>query len=220
MNNKLYFLALNRINGIGPRTVVMLLQRWPNLEELFRLSATQMQQAGLKPAIAAAIASFNLSQVDDDWRWQEAINHTLLTWDDGEYPALLKEIPDPPLALYARGDLSALRLPTVAMVGSRRPSLTGGETAWRFAYELANQHVTVVSGLALGIDAQAHRGCLAAHGRTIAVMGTGIDGIYPRQHFSLAEEIVENGLLLSEFPLQSLPIAGHFPRRNRIISGI
>lgn len=220
MNNKHYFLALNRINQIGPRTVLKLLRRWPNLEELFRLSAQDMEQAGLNKALAKSIASFDVSSVDADWRWAEADNRCLLTWCDPGYPLLLKEIHDPPPVLYAIGCVSAFQQPTVAMVGSRKPSITGRETAWRFAFELAQNPITIVSGLALGIDAQAHSGCIAAGGQTIAVMGTGIDCIYPRHHVKLAEEIVEKGLLLSELPLKSPPIAGHFPRRNRIISGL
>ena len=220
MKNKHYFLALNRIKRVGPRTVAKLLRRWPNLEELFELSATQMETAGLPKAIAAAIASFDLNQVEADWRWQEADNHFLLTFSDPEYPPLLKEIPDPPPVLYAIGNLSSFQQPTVAMVGTRKPSVTGRETAWRFAFELAAKQITIVSGLALGIDAQAHSGCLEANGKTIAVMGTGIDNIYPRQHAKLAAKICESGLLLSELPLKSPPIAGHFPRRNRIISGL
>ncbi len=220
MNNKSYFLALNRIHAVGPRTVIKLLARWPNLAELFQFSMIQMEQAGLPISLANAIATFDFAQVDADWRWQETKNHFLLTWDDPEYPPLLKEIHDPPPVLYAIGDLSSFGRPTVAMVGSRKPSITGSETAWRFAFELAEKNITIVSGLALGIDAQAHSGCLAAGGQTIAVMGTGIDYIYPRRHVSLAAKICENGLLLSELPLQSPPIAGHFPRRNRIISGL
>ena len=220
MNNKHYFLALNRIDQVGPRTVLKLLRCWPNLEELFRSSLQSMEQAGLQPALAKAIATFDFSAVEADWRWQEEEQHSLLTWCDWEYPTLLKEIHDPPPVLYARGALSSFLQPTVAMVGSRKPSITGSETAWRFAFELAGHHVTVVSGLALGIDAKAHSGCMAAGGATIAVMGTGIDCIYPRHHVKLAEKIVEKGLLLSELPLKSPPIAGHFPRRNRIISGL
>ena len=220
MNNKHYLLALNRIDNIGPRTVAKLLKRWPDLEELFQLTAIQMEQAGLPKRMAAAIAAFDCRLVDADWRWAEGANHFLITWVDSEYPALLKEIHDPPPVLYAMGDLSSFQQPTVAMVGSRKPSVTGSETAWRFAYELAAKNITIVSGLALGIDAQAHSGCLEAKGKTIAVMGTGIDCIYPRQHKGLAAKICENGLILSELPLQSPPIAGHFPRRNRIISGL
>lgn len=220
MKNKQYLLALNRINQIGPRTTAKLLARWPDLEELFQLSAQQLQSAGLPAAMANSIAAFNLAEVEKDWRWQEQEGHFLLTWADADYPFLLKEIHDPPPVLYARGHLSGLRQPTVAMVGTRKPSVTGSETAWRFAFELAAHQVTIVSGLALGIDAQAHSGCLQAGGKTIAVMGTGIDCIYPRRHQRMAENICQNGLLLSEFPLQTAPIAGHFPRRNRIISGL
>ena len=220
MNNKHYFLALNRINNVGPRTVLKLLTLWPNLEELFQLSAAQIEMAGLPKAVAAAIAAFDLHQVEADWRWQETQNNYLLTWCDPGYPPLLKEIHDPPPVLYAMGDLSSFQQPSVAMVGTRKPSITGSETAWRFAFELAAKNITIVSGLALGIDAQAHSGCLEAKGKTIAVMGTGIDCMYPRQHAKLASLITENGLLLSELPLQSPPLAGHFPRRNRIISGL
>ncbi len=220
VNNKRYFIALNRINYIGPRTVKKLLIRWPDLEEMFRLSSQELTQAGLPAKIANAIATFNLNDIDADLTWQNHDNHYLLTWCDSDYPALLKEIPDPPIALYAQGDITALHQKRVAMVGTRNPSITGGETARQFAYELALKQVTVVSGLALGIDAQAHRGCLEAQGKTIAVMGTGIDCIYPRRHIQLAEKICHNGLLMTEFPLHSPPNAGHFPRRNRIISGL
>lgn len=220
MNNKAYLLALNRIDRVGPRTAATLWARWPDLSELFQLSVIELEKAGLPLALATAIASFDTHTLDEDWRWQEAPNHTLLTWCDAEYPWLLKEIPDPPPVLYAIGELSSFQKPTVAMVGTRKPSMTGSETAWRFAFELAREQITIVSGLALGIDAAAHRGCLASNGKTIAVMGTGVDCIYPRRHQDLALKISENGLLLSEFPLKTAPIAGHFPRRNRIISGL
>jgi DNA processing protein len=220
MDNKYYFLALNRIYSVGPRIVAKLLRKWPQLHELFKLSTAEMELAGLPAALANAISSFDLREVEMDLRWQEAKHHFLLTWDDPTYPPLLKEISSPPPVLYAIGDLACLHQPTVAMVGSRKPSVTGSETAWKLAFELGAEGVTIVSGLALGIDAQAHSGCLAAQGKTIAVMGTGIDSIYPRRHRGLAEKITQNGLLLSEFPLQSSPNAGHFPRRNRIISGL
>lgn len=220
MNNKRYFLALNRMDHIGPRTVAKLLVRWPDLNELFQQSSQQLIQAGLSVKMAEEIAAFDFRQVDADLRWEEAEHHFLLTWCDPEYPLLLKEIYDPPVALYAIGQLSSLQQRTVAIVGTRNPSLTGSETARRFACELAAKGITIVSGLALGIDAQAHSGSLDAGGKTIAVMGTGIDDIYPRRHAHLAEKICQNGLLMTEFPLKSPPMAGHFPRRNRIISGL
>lgn len=220
MDNKSYYLALNRMNRVGPRTIQKLVLRWPNLQELFSLPKNQLIAAGLSEELAIAIGSFDFLTLEEDWRWQQEPQQTILTWDDPFYPLLLKEIPDPPPVLYVRGQLKSFELPAIAIVGTRKPSILGQETAWRFAYELAQHGLSIVSGLALGIDSYAHKGCLAALGKTIAVMGTGLKQIYPYRHRDLAEEIVENGLLVSEFPLKNLPIAGHFPRRNRIISGL
>ncbi len=220
MDNKRSFLALNRINQMGPRRILKLLQRWPQLDDMFRLSLQELIQAGLPEKMAQAISSLDLNCIEEDLSWEKERGHHLLTWSDSGYPALLKEIDDPPVVLYAKGDLSSLRQRTISIVGTRNPSVTGRETARRFAFELAEWGLTIVSGLALGIDAAAHQGCLDASGRTIAVMGTGVNCIYPRQHAKLAERIGQNGLLISEFPLHSQPIAGHFPRRNRIISGL
>ncbi len=221
MNNLAYFLALNRMNQVGPRTVMKLKKRWPDLQELFQLSVSELEQAGLPPRLAQTLSQFDFNLINEDLTWQEASsdNH-LLTWESPEYPALLKEIADPPVVLYAQGQLSALKQTTLAIVGSRNPSITGSENAKQFSKELTRYGITIVSGLALGIDAQAHLGCLASQGQTIAVLGTGIDCIYPRRHLQLAAQIRENGLIISEFPLKSPPIAGHFPRRNRIISGL
>jgi DNA processing protein len=220
MDNKLFFLALNRIDGIGPRTVFKLLSHWPNLADLFNLSFTQMTQAGLPDKMARLICDFDLRLVDQDLAWQKENTHHLLTWDSPHYPRLLKEIGDPPTVLYAKGDLACLTNPTLAIVGTRKPSIIGAETAYRFASQLSRNGITIVSGLALGIDAQAHRGCLTENGSTIAVLGTGIDQIYPPQNRLLFDQIAKKGLLLSEFPLGNSPKAGHFPRRNRIISGV
>lgn len=221
MSNLRYHLAFNRMNSIGPRTVKKLQNRWPVLQELFELSPGQMEQAGLPNSLAQIITGFDFKLIEADLNWlAQHKTHHLLSWDCAAYPSLLKEISDPPIILYAVGQLDSLLLKPIAMVGSRNPSVTGSENAYYFAKELASYAVSIVSGLALGVDAQAHKGCLAAQGKTIAVLGTGIDCIYPRRHLALAEQIVQNGLLLSEFPLKSPPIAGHFPRRNRIISGL
>ena len=220
MSNRPYLIALNHIPGIGPRGVIKLLRRWPDLKDMFSLSASQLQAAGLSSVLATAIASFNFRKVDNDLVWATEDRHHLLTWDDTLYPALLREISDPPLTLYAIGDLNCLYHTNVAIVGSRNPSLTGKDLARTFGYELATHGVVVVSGLALGIDERAHTGAIEASGKTIAVMGTGVDHIYPYRHRPLAESIIKNGLLLSEFPRGTQPIAGHFPRRNRIISGL
>ncbi len=206
--------------SVGPKTIAKLLEHWPNLEELFNLSKTKLEKAGLPLRLAEAISNCSLASIENDLRWQEHPEHHLLTWEDSDYPGLLKEISDPPAVLYGLGQLSCFKQPSIAIVGSRKPSVTGSETARRFAVALAKSDLTIVSGLALGIDAQAHGGCLEAKGKTIAVMGTGIDLIYPRKHRSLANDIRQTGLILSEFPLGTPPAAGHFPRRNRIISGL
>lgn len=221
MDNKKYFLALNRIYRVGPLTVTKLLKRWPHLQEMFELSERALIQAGLPQLLANAISSFDIQIIQEDLLWEDSKqNHHIITWEDSYYPRLLKEIYNPPVVLYACGDLLSLEQKAIAVVGTRKPSALGRENALQFARELCLQNITIVSGLALGVDAQAHQGCLDVGGRTIAVMGTGIDIIYPWRHRGLSDLISQNGLLLSEFPLKSAPIAGHFPRRNRIISGL
>lgn len=221
MDNLHYLLALNRMENIGARTLGKLLKRWPILNDMFQLSQKDLEQAGLPPSLAQTIIHTDLHAIDADLHWLNSSEDNHLFWlGSDNYPSLLTEIPDPPAVLYARGNLNALIPPKLAIVGSRNPSITGSENAKHFAKELAQHNLCIVSGLALGIDAQAHIGCLEAQGRTIGVLGTGIDCIYPRRHMALAQQITENGLLISEFPLKSPPIAGHFPRRNRIISGL
>lgn len=218
--NTPYFLALNRMEKVGPRTVVKLLSRWPDLKDLFSLSVETLVEAGLPTSLAKRIAHFDFTLIDKDLAWAKQKNHHILTWESPLYPFLLKEIHDPPVILYLRGDIAALNYPILAIVGTRKPSIAGSENARQFAKVLAEKSITIASGLALGIDAQAHQGCLDVGGRTIAVMGTGLNHIYPYRHHALADRICENGLLVSEFSLESPPIAGHFPRRNRIISGL
>lgn len=201
MSDLYFYLALNRMEKVGPRTAVKLHKRWPNLQQMFQLTAMELEQAGVPVALAKSIAGFDFSLIQMDLDWLKAAeDHHLLTWDSPQYPALLKEITDPPLVLYAKGQLSCLQQPTLAIVGSRNPSVTGSENARMFAKSIAAYGVTITSGLALGIDAQAHMGCLEAGGQTIAVLGTGIDCIYPHRHIKLSQHITQNGLLLSEFP--------------------
>jgi DNA processing protein len=147
-------------------------------------------------------------------------NNTVLTLTDNDYPALLKEIPDPPPLLFVRGNPEILSLPQIAIVGSRNPSTLGLETAAAFAKTLSQHGFVITSGLALGIDAASHQGALNAKGYTIAVAGTGLDRVYPARNKDLATEIVNTGAMVSEFPPGTLAKANHFPRRNRIISGL
>ncbi len=220
MDNSDYFLALNRIPGIGPRTVMRFLNTFPDLGDLFRTSSSTLRALGLSASVADAIVAFDFNSITIDKRWQDQPDQVILTWEHPAYPLLLKEIHGPPMVLYAKGATSLLNTSCLAMVGTRKPTPMGREVAWQFAAELAKAGLTIVSGLALGIDAAAHQGCLSQTGKTIAVLGSGIERIYPYQHVALAQKIAEQGLLLSEFPVNFKANAGHFPQRNRIISGL
>nr|WP_226844432.1 DNA-processing protein DprA [Acidithiobacillus ferriphilus] len=153
-----------------------------------------------------------------DQRWLESPDTDLCRWADADYPPLLRHIPDPPLLLYLRGQRARLNQAMLAIVGSRSATATGIATAEAFAKNLGEAGLIICSGLALGIDAAAHRGAL--HSGTVAVLGTGADLIYPRSHLQLARQITEQGLIISEQPPDTGPRSGLFPRRNRIISGL
>lgn len=220
MDNKTFLLAANHIPNLGPRTIKVLQQQWPNLSTLFKAPLSVLQESGLSLPLCQAILHFDWHKVEADLAWEQHAGHHIFTIEDPKYPALLKEIYDPPTVLYLKGNLGALDNPCIALVGTRKPSCTGRDTAYQFAQTLAKHSLSLVSGLALGIDAAIHEGCLKVLGQTIAVMGTGIDRVYPAKHQILAEKITEQGLLISEFPLKTPPASGHFPQRNRIISGL
>jgi DNA processing protein len=156
-------------------------------------------------------------------RWQDQLQRAgidVLCPDDPEYPELLRELPDRPGAIYVRGDTGTLALPQIAIVGSRNAGRSGLQLASSFSRELAAAGFVISSGLALGIDGEAHKGALSAPGGTIAVLGSGVDRIYPQRHCSLAEEVSRQGALVSEFPLATPPLPHHFPMRNRILAGM
>lgn len=160
-------------------------------------------------------------RVEATWAWLQANErHHLLVMGDARYPAALMDLPDPPLALYVMGDLATLNQPAMAMVGSRHPSPQGREDARAFAKAFSQAGLTVVSGLALGIDGAAHEGALEGPGSTVAVVATGLDRVYPRSHHDLAHRIASEGALISEFSLGTPPVATHFPMRNRLIAGL
>ena len=160
------------------------------------------------------------SQVELCMQWQQASSdHHLVTCQDVRYPSLLLHINSPPLLLFVAGNADVLTRPMLAMVGSRNPTVAGAEIAYSFARDLAARNIPVVSGMAIGVDGACHNGALAS-GLTVAVLGTGVDVIYPKRHKTLAAKIRDNGALVSEFMLGTAPLARHFPRRNRIISGI
>ncbi len=179
---------------------------------------------GLRQQISKVIFQPGIStfpeEAENILRWQEQDGHHLLTLIQPEYPALLRLLDDPPPLLYLRGQGNLLYQPQLAMVGSRSPSAQGVETARQFARSLGEGGFTITSGLAAGIDGAAHQGAVDTLGSTIAVMGSGIDIVYPARHRQLADRIAEKGLLLSELPPTMPPMAQHFPRRNRIISGL
>jgi DNA processing protein len=214
------WLALLRIPGLGTRRCYALLQRSVQPAELFRATPAQLSALGVEGEVVRHLRNPHWEEVESDLRWLEAPDHHLITCRDPYYPALLREIPDPPPALFLQGDPALLSNPQLAVVGSRNPTPGGRETAWEFARFLAAAGITITSGLAIGIDGAAHEGALSGNGETIAVTGTGLDRVYPAQQRSLAHQIAEQGALVSEFPPGTPPLPANFPRRNRIISGL
>src|ERR1043165_2201841 len=218
------WIALNMTPGVGPRAAARLLERFGSAEGVFGALRSELERLRLRPEAVESIAladRMGASAVELE-RVRALAGSDVLALDDGAYPALLREIPDPPVTLYVRGSWRAcLEAPCVGIVGSRRCSTYGQNVAAQLARELAARGVTIVSGLARGVDAAAHRGALEAGGRTAAVLGTGIDEVYPRDHRRLAEEILaKGGALVTQFPLGTPPVAENFPYRNRIISGL
>jgi DNA processing protein len=220
------FLRLSLTRGVGARTAHKLLAEFGGIEQLFSASqATLAKLVGDKvaTALSAAPSSEAQEKIDNTVAWLGDDKHHLLTWSHADYPKALLESGDAPVVLYGNGTLDVLRRPAVAIVGSRNSSQGGNDTAEAFAKALAQCGVVVVSGLALGIDAASHTGALragASGASTIAVTGTGLDRIYPARNKVLAHSIAESGLILSEYPLGTPPLAENFPRRNRIISGL
>jgi DNA processing protein len=218
------WIALNMTPGVGPRAAARLLERFGSAEGVFGALRSELERLRLRPEAVESIAlrDRHAAAAVELERLREIEGADVLALDDGAYPQLLREIPDPPVTLYVRGAWRAcLEAPCVGVVGSRRCSTYGQNVAHQLARELASRGLTVVSGLARGIDAAAHRGALEAGGRTAAVLGTGLDEVYPRDHARLADEILERGgALVTQFPLGTPPVSENFPYRNRIISGL
>jgi DNA processing protein len=216
-----YWVAFSRISGVGRARFNLMEGRFGSLAEAWRASASDLQAAGLDGKTAQAIVARRPGiDPDAEMRRLEDAGVSAFTWHDAEYPPRLKEIYDLPPVLYVRGELLPQDERSVAVVGTRKPSAYGREAAYRMTYDLARASVTIVSGLARGIDAIAHRAALEAGQRTIAVVASGVDIVYPAEHASLAAQIVQHGALVSEHPLGVRPDAGNFPRRNRIMSGM
>ncbi len=217
------WLRLAFTHGVGAGTALTLLRAFGSPEHLFGASHHLVAQV-----VGAAFATRLLSpdpeldvEVEQALAWSEGPGHRLLTLADDDYPPRLLDIADPPPLLFVNGDVAALSEPALAIVGSRNATIGGRDNAVAFAHALADHGFVIASGLAVGIDAAAHEGALrGVGGRTVAVLGTGIDRCYPAANQSLARRIPASGALLSEFPPGTRPMRGNFPRRNRLIAGL
>jgi len=215
-----YWLGLARAPELGNRRLRLLLAQPGAPRSLFAEPLGVLRTLGLSETLIGYLRNPDWNQVDLDLAWLDRPGRSCLTLEDSSYPVLLREISTPPPVLFVRGDPAALSLKQIAVVGSRNPSPLGEKIAFDLSSALSVAGLAVTSGLAVGIDAASHRGVLSARGVTLAVVGTGLDQVYPRRHRALMEEIAGSGAVVSEFPLGTPPKAVNFPRRNRIIGGL
>ena len=214
------WLALNQIPGLGNEGLRRLLQNFGNPARIFATPAHTLKQV-VQPAVAEAIArGWDEAALAPVACWLDDQRNSIITLADPGYPQALLNIPDPPLLLYVKGRCELLNRPALAVVGSRNATPQGSSNAEAFAQAASAAGLCIVSGMAHGIDAAAHRGGLCGQGSSIAVVGTGLDKIYPSANRDLAHQLAQEGALISEFPLGTPPLAANFPRRNRIISGL
>ncbi|HET8549368.1 MAG TPA: DNA-processing protein DprA [Bryobacteraceae bacterium] len=219
--HELHWLALHLVPGLGARKTGQLIARFRTPEAVFRASAAELEGAGLSGAVARSIASG--CAFEEAVEQQAKLRETgtrLVPVTDPAYPARLKEIYDPPPVLFARGRVELLDTLMIGVVGTRRPTPYGVAATRRLATDLAAARVTIVSGMARGIDTAAHQAAFEAQGNTVAVFGCGVDMIYPAENRKLAAEIASRGLIVSEFPMGAPPYPQNFPVRNRIVSGM
>jgi len=220
----LAWICLALTPNVGPKTIQKIQGQGITPDKLFQLSKDQLEALKLNNKSIQHILSYPPSnpskECEQVLQWAEQSNQNLITPSDQTYPERLKQISTAPPLLMVHGEIACLSLPQIAIVGSRYPTASGQTQAFEFAHALANEGMVITSGLARGIDGFAHKGALQAGGKTIAVLGTGLLEIYPKQHKRLADEISEQGAVISEFPLHTKGLPGHFPRRNRIVSGL
>lgn len=209
--------------GIGPRKATQLLEKFGSAENVFHATRNELESLRLKAETVESILKreFHEKAIKELETVKEAGGDVLIL-DDGSYPFLLREIDDPPITLYVKGDWqSCFDAPCIGIIGSRKCSTYGENASEMLARDLAENGICIVSGFARGIDSAAHRGALRAKGKTIAVLGTGIDQVYPKENKKLVDEILESGgAIVSQFPLETPPLKENFPYRNRIISGL
>lgn len=218
-----YLNALNKVPGIGPKKTKMLLEFFGNPENIWKagLENLKLSRIGEKTAENLYSERKNINP-DEEWEKVEKENIQMVTFGNAEYPALLKEIPSPPYTIYKKGNINLNEGLMIAIVGSRKYTSYGSQVARSFAKDLVGAGITVVSGMALGIDSFAHRGALDGVGKTVAVLGNSLDdkSIYPQNNFGLSREIILTGALLSEYPIETTAGKLTFPARNRIIAGL
>lgn len=221
MDNTRFYLGFNLVNGIGPARLDRLIERCGSVAEAWRAGPGEMMAAGLDARSAQALIKAQRAlDLDAELERAERAGVRLITREQPGYPRALAQIPAAPPLLYVKGRLEEVDDWSVAVVGTRSPTTYGREATRRLAGDLAGAGVTIVSGLAIGVDTVAHHAALAAGGRTIAVLASGLDQVYPERNRALAEQIVASGALISEFPIGTRPIPQLFPVRNRIISGL
>ncbi|MGI8811617.1 MAG: DNA-processing protein DprA [Pyrinomonadaceae bacterium] len=217
------WIALNMTPGVGPRIATKLLEAFGSPDGVFNARRNELESLRIKPATIESIIKREFEDVADvELERVKNAGGDILILDDGSYPRLLREIADPPITLYVRGDWQAcFDQPCVAVIGSRQCSTYGANASEMLARDLASRGICVVSGLARGIDTSAHRGAIAGKGKTIAVLGTGLDSVYPKENTPLVNEILDaGGAVVTQFPLGTPPLKDNFPYRNRIISGL
>lgn len=221
MDEQKYWLGFSLIPSIGQKRILHLLNWFESLATAWYASPNDLRASGLDDRAISSLQKYrptiDLNQEMDKIAQQGA---WLLTLADNQYPPLLKELHEAPPVIYIRGTLYPEDQLSLAVVGTRKATKYGNDVAYDFSRQLASQHITIVSGLAQGIDTKAHQGALSTNGRTLAILGCGVDIYYPRQNRDLAENIIESGALISEFPIGTKPIAQNFPRRNRVLSGL
>jgi DNA processing protein len=222
LNSSLSWLSLGLTPGLASRLSARLLKEFGSPDEIFRAPLKKLEACNLPATVAQSVfkkEAFKRAE-KELVGIRKLENCKLINWTEPEYPQTLLQIYDPPVLLYIRGDAQVLNLPSLSIVGTRRPTLYGTQMAERLGRDLAARGLVIVSGMARGIDATGHQGAMAANGRAIGVLGTGIDVCYPKENKKLYEKVLERGAIISEFPLRTHPAPENFPVRNRIVAGM
>ena len=216
-----YYLAFARVKGIGPARLKLLKNHFDSMADAWDANLFQLTASGLDgKSVNSLLETRKTIEPERELERVHKAGATALCWDDADYPKLLREVADPPPVLFIKGALTQADAWAVGIVGTRQCTVYGREVAEMLGTELARNHITVVSGLARGIDAAAHAASIKAGGRTLAVLGCGVDVVYPPEHKKLAAQIAEHGAIISDYPIGTPPDAMNFPPRNRIISGL